>query len=533
MPGRLPSAVPSRDRPAPRAVTGGGGRGDADAAAAAIPTARELWMAVHLPAYVVESLRIPATNADRAPLPGSRPLAVVEPERGAQVIRACDATAAAAGVVPGMSFNSALALLPALEVRAREERLERALLEVVATHALEFTPRVNLDPPDGVLLEVRGSLRLFGGARPLCARLRERLKSLGLEPRIALAPAPLAALWLARAGEEVVLSRLDALPGRLGRLPLACTRWPERRLQSFATMGVRTLGDCLRLPRDGAARRFEPSMLRDLDRALGRVADPRATFVPARRFATRRDLEPEIDDAGRLAQVLEPLISELCAFLRLRGHAIEALGVRFVHRDAPATCLRQRFAEPVNDAGRIMALLRERLSRVELPCPVRQVRLRSGPLVEARAEAADLLARDRRDASGVPQLVERLRARLGTEAVHGVCLVPEHRPESAWQKSGEVSTDRARKRGASPSLLPAERPLWLLAEPQALAGDRVPSYHGPLELEEGPERIESGWWDGRDVRRDYYVARTRGGMRLWIFRERRAGGGWFLHGVFG
>jgi len=426
-------------------VTGGGGRGDADAAAPAISTARELWIAVHLPAYVIESLCIPATNAGQAP-PGSRSLAVVELERGAQVIRACDATAAAAGVIPGMSLNSALALLPLLEVRARDRRLERALLEIVATRALEFTPRVNLDPPDGVLLEVRGSLRLFGGARPLFARLRERLQSLGLEPRIALAPAPLAALWLARAGEEVMLRRLDALPGRLGRLPLACTRWPERRLQSLATMGVRTLGDCLRLPRDGAARRFEPSMLRDLDRALGRVPDPRATFVPPRRFATRRDLEPEIGDAGRLAQALEPLIVELCAFLGSRGHAIEALGVRLEHRNAPATCLRQRFAEPVNDAVRIAGLLSERLSRTVLPCPVRQIRLRSGPLVEARGAVADLLARDRRDASAVPQLVERLRARLGTEAVHGVCLVPEHRPESAWQKSGDASIDRARKR---------------------------------------------------------------------------------------
>jgi protein ImuB len=49
----------------------------------------------------------------------------------------------------------------------------------------------------------------------------------------------------------------------------------------------------------------------------------------------------------------------------------------------------------------------------------------------------------------------------------------------------------------------------------------------------GPERIETGWWDGHDVRRDYYVAWTRAGIRLWIFRERPPGGGWFLHGVFG
>jgi protein ImuB len=70
------------------------------------------------------------------------------------------------------------------------------------------------------------------------------------------------------------------------------------------------------------------------------------------------------------------------------------------------------------------------------------------------------------------------------------------------------------------------RPLWMLAEPQPLDG-----WEGTLIT--GPERIESGWWDGHDVRRDYYVARSRAGVRLWIFRERPPGQGWFLHGVFG
>jgi protein ImuB len=176
--------------------------------------------------------------------------------------------------------------------------------------------------------------------------------------------------------------------------------------------------------------------------------------------------------------------------------------------------------------SRIAALLRERLARAELPGPVRSVRLRGGPLVEARTEAGDLFARGRH-AAAVPQLVERLRARLGAEAVHGLCLVPEHRPEKNGDIllfSAAVSGHRpvATKTGECPHF---SRPVWLLTEPQPL--------EDALEIEDGPERIESGWWDGHDVRRDYYVARTPAGVRLWIFRERRAPGRWFLHGVFG
>jgi protein ImuB len=176
-------------------------------------------------------------------------------------------------------------------------------------------------------------------------------------------------------------------------------------------------------------------------------------------------------------------------------------------------------------------LLHERLARTVLPAPVRAIRLASGPLVELPEAPRELFAVDRR-ASGtaLPPLVERLRARLGVEAVHGLCLVPEHRPESAWRVSEPLSQEGRRPvvRRVAPG--EAARPLWLLPEPQP--------YAGPLAIEDGPERIESGWWDGRDVARDYYVARNPAGVRLWVFRERRraaaAGGAeWFLHGFFG
>ena len=98
---------------------------------------------------------------------------------------------------------------------------------------------------------------------------------------------------------------------------------------------------------------------------------------------------------------------------------------------------------------------------------------------------------------------------------------------------GDVIRSGLRTRENVPLFHRYLRPVWLLAEPQRLEGEEQPRYQGALELEEGPERIESGWWDGRDVRRDYYVARTPAGVRVWIFRERRTPGGWFLHGVFG
>jgi protein ImuB len=430
--------------------------------------------------------------------------------------------------LPGVVHDSQQAVL-------RDPRRERALLESVARLGIRFTPRVSIEPPDAVLFEVRGSLRLFGGVRALREQVRGQLDSAGITGCLALTPTPLAALWFARAGQEVALRRADSLAGRLAPLPLAVTRWPERSVHLLATMGVRTLGDCQRLPRDGFARRFEPRMLAMLDRATGRLPDPRSAFRSGEKFVTRRELEPELVDVRQIEAVIVPLLGELCAFLRQRCRGVQALEVRLLHRDAPATRLRLGFVEPVSEPRRIGGMLRERLARVELPGPVRTVRLASGPLVELPEAPTELFARDRRESgAAVPQLVEQLRSRLGVEAVHGLCLVPEHRPESAWRAS---EPGPARGHAPAGQRVDAVRPLWLLAEPQPLAGGEHPRYEGALEFEAGPECIESGWWDGKDIARDYYVARTAAGARLWVFRERRrrrdGGSGWFLHGVFG
>jgi protein ImuB len=47
----------------------------------------------------------------------------------------------------------------------------------------------------------------------------------------------------------------------------------------------------------------------------------------------------------------------------------------------------------------------------------------------------------------------------------------------------------------------------------------------------GPERIETAWWRGESVRRDYYRVEIPTGQRYWLFRELRTWK-WFLQGTF-
>ncbi len=509
---------------------------------------RELWLAIHLPSLLLDSLRDVVLA-----LPGRPPVAIVDLERNGKVVRACAEAVQVAGVREGMSINAALALVPGLHALARDARRERQLLEAVAQRGVRFTPRVSLEPPDGVVLEVRGSLRLFGGARQLCLRLQQELAdATGAAVRFAITPSPLASLWFARTGplgaRPVFVRHRDELAARLAPLPLGCTRWPERSIEVLGTMGVRTVGECLRLPRAGFARRFGQELLATLDRATGRVQEPRAAYAASERFVARCDVEPEIADTARLGLALDPLLEELCRFLRERGRGVQAIEVQLRHRAAPVTRVRLRFVQPVGAQRRRMAeLLRERLSPLVLPQPVRNVRLLSGPLIDLQADAIELFAHDRRESGEhLPQLVERLRARLGNDAVHGLACVPEHRPEAAWRAVEPATTPQAGKKARGSAVMTRQstasrpeartanaearrtRPVWLLDQPEPCTVDR-------LVLEEGPECIESGWWDGHDVARDYYVARNPQGARLWVFRNRRettADAGWFLHGWF-
>ncbi len=439
-----------------------------------------------------------------------------------------------------MTLAAALAAAPHIEPRPRDATRERELMQHLAALACEFTPQVSIESPDGLLLEIKPSIALFGGLRELCRRLRNvcradaLLTQLRAAPHFTLAPTALAALAAARAGARCFITDPAVLPARLKPLPLAVLRWPEEHIARLAAMGVRTLGELLRLPRTGFARRFGPQLLADLDRLLGKRADPRARLAPRERYRGTLDLDHEIEDHERILQALAPLLGQLEQFLRARQRGVTALQCRFHHYRAAPTLCTLRLAAPEAGAERFTCLLRERLASLVLPEPVRRCELRGGALRPLSLASRSLWSPGEHghvSAGEMPSLVEHLRARLGAQALYGIRRVPEHRPERAWCMAEPVIA------GTRPDAAEActrGRPMWLLAAPQPLESQRGrPRHGGALQLLEGPERIESGWWDGGDIRRDYYVAKDVTGAVLWIYRECNGARHWFLHGIFG
>jgi len=423
-----------------------------------------------------------------------------------------------------------------------KESAAAAMLQRLGACALQFTSLVSIEMPNALLLEIKGSVKLFGSLPDLHARMDAAWSGLELRAQGAIAPTALAALWCARVGKRACIEEAGALTGELAQLPLGCTAWDVQRLETLHAMGVTRVGELLRLPRSGLARRLGPAAVLDLDMALARQAAPRRAFIPRERFRERCDFETEIETVVYLQKALEPLVERCAKFLRERQAGVQALELRLRHRVKPMTRVRLGLASITGEQRRLSDVLEGKLNRLELSAPVRGMELLSGSLRPLSAASVDAFAGGISAGEAVPHLVERLRARLGETAVYGVISVPEHRPEAAWQRVQELSFSVTGVRGLRVPAVSTTglqddvpRPVWLLEVPLPLSSELQPAPHGGLILEQGPERIESGWWDGKDVARDYYIARrvhgARQGARWWVFQERRTKS-WYLHGVF-
>jgi protein ImuB len=365
------------------------------------------------------------------------PRAVVDVFSGRPCIVSCDASARSAGIYPGQSEHAARALVPDLHTVMRSIQRESAASERLAGWAMQYGPIVSPEPPQDLFLEVRGSLKLFGGIERLSQRIRADLAGLGYSAQVGIAPTASAARVLARAGEGTVVEEASRLPGVLARSPLTLMAWDESVLKRARGFGARELGDLIRLPRDGLAKRLGRRVLDDLDRTLGRRADPRQSYQPPTRYRGRLDLVHEQEDLGRIHEGLKRLLAELSGMLLARQCGVQRLRLVLLHRDAADSRLDLELSGPSRDPVHLAGLFAERMARWELPAPVSELVLISGSLFDLDPGAESLFHRSvlpPTETDGtLPALVERMKARLGSGAVQGLTLISEHRPEVAWR----------------------------------------------------------------------------------------------------
>lgn len=443
----------------------------------------------------------------------------------------------------GQKLSTALGLQPGLAVFERETTRENAALESLACWAGRFSPTVSLASPAGLLLEIGGCLRLFGGVEAIVDAVLAGCAEQSYSTRWSVAPSPLGARWLAQAGASQTHQEVVTMQAALAALPCAVPAWPAEVENRLASFGLKHLGDLLALPSASMRQRIGNGPLDDLLRAWGELPDLQLPFIFPEKFSIEIELPARVEHAEALAFAGQRLFAALAGWLHGRQLLVRACTLQLKHDDGSLSPLVLRFAEPAADEGRFLRLLREHLSRLQLTAPVEALRLQADEVVNKPGVSEHLF--DQAPAGeGVLACLERLRARLGEVAVQVLGQKADYRPECATlglDASLDFSlpgpSTAALSKPGDQEACKASRPLWLLPEPQALS-ERVgnPQWHGPLKLLSRAERLESGWWDegerasAGDVRRDYFVARNPLGQWAWVFRDAE---GWYLHGLFG
>ena len=484
-----------------------------------------LWLALHFRHLPLEVF----TRGTR----GGQPMAVISGAESGAIVVAANRPAQAHGVSAGMGVAAACALVAGLHTIVKDTVREHATLARIAAWSLQFTSLVSIAETNDVLLEIEGSLKLFGGLGKLHRHIARGVAELGFNASIACAPTPLAALWFARAGLEIRVQHRDALRHALEKLPVdvLCENGITRAM--LDNFGARTLGECLRLPRNGLARRAGQRLLDNLDRALGLQPDPRLPFVAPQTYRAALPLPAPVAQADALLFAARRLLAELCGWLSASGHGVLRPRFEFIHEKQIVTIITLELASASRDLDHLTSLLRERLARTELPCAAIEIAIASGTVTPLASRNLAFLPDSAAQTESASRLVERLNARLGAHTICGLTPHADYRPERAWRACRPGTA--AGKTTAPVSAQPLTRPLWLLTTPRPLREtNAAPHDHDgdPLSLLAGPERIEAGWWDGRHVARDYFVARNTAHSLLWVYRERNDTARWYLHGFF-
>jgi len=358
----------------------------------------------------------------------------------------------------------------------------------------------------------------------------------------------------------------------LAPLPVAALRLSDPTVELLAELGVRRIGPLLALSRTALHSRFGPETLRRVDETLAAAADVVTTHKTVEPPRAERALEFPTDRRDVIEAISQPLLAGLTAALAGRGEGILRLECRLGRQGAEAIGFEVGLFRPAACARHVLELVRLRLDALEAPATPREALWsREAPVESVRftvTAAANLGLEQRRlfaadDSRAAPRelaaLVDRLASRLGRQAVARPVAVADAQPEYACQyppldepahrptRRSRPAARRLRPPASSlkpqaSSLAPGARPLRLLATAEPLAATSTGPDGPPAKLdfaghEEritrawGPERIETGWWRGRCVRRDYYRVETARGSRFWVFR-RLTDGRWFLHGEF-
>lgn len=477
---------------------------------------------------------------------------------GNQAVVACCHKAISHGVRPGMPLVEAQSLVRGLGVVAYEPKADHESLVKWAEACERFSPRVAVEEgvePESLFLDISNLGHLGKSEGQLVGQVSRFFTSRGYLVWSGVGET-VGAAWAAAhfgGGKDCekqntkckmqIAKPLDStFEFANSALPVQSLRIGDETAATLRELGIETVGQLVALPREELAVRFGEELLRRLDQWAGtgrEVIEPRRARAA---LEASYELEEPTGDRGVLVHVLKQLLDELSRQLTVRDQGAVLLACSLYLASVSPLLLRVGLLQPSANARQLLELIELQLEALQLEAEVERVELRvvvAGRLAERQGE----LFANRRptDLHQLAVLVNRLSSRLGADCV----LRAESRASPIPERAVRFMPAVAKSRGGQRAPRRESRaaiPLLLYSQPRLLDVVCVASGGSPqvvwfagrreaIVACVGPERLETLWWRGPSVQRDYYRVTTEGGMHLWMFR-RLQDGRWFLHGIF-
>ncbi len=429
---------------------------------------------------------------------------------------------------------------------------DRRALERLAAEGERFSPAVALedtDEPESLLFDVTGLALLWGedGERRLTAAVLGWALAQRFDVAVALAPtiglALAAARYVSREAGPVLLSG-DNAPAFAAQMPVEALRIDVRSIEGLHRLGVQSIGQLLDLPRASLPSRFGAVLARRLDQMLGDAPEPVESFRGEPPLLALWEFESAVACAESLQRVRQELLSRVAEQMkRRRCGALRVLIEHLLDGDgsAPVRVVLRLF-RPTASARELAELATLHLDGVRFPHAVRAVRVLVGATAPIDSRQQTLFDCERRDdPHALALLINRLASRVGVERVTRVAKRQSIDPRRAYALA--PATDFAAQAFVlTPLQIQKARrlPLWMTPETEPVMVETNPhgepvalcycGWHDVARLW-GPERIETGWWRGRSVRRDAWWVELGDGSRLWLHCDLRRRE-WYLAGRF-
>lgn len=451
----------------------------------------------------------------------SGPFAIISEDKNAWRVAHTNEAALKAGVSTGQPLADARAICPDLLSEPSDPVREGLLLRAIWRWADCLSPRVALDAPDGLLLDVAGCAHLFGGEQAMGGETLVRLGNLSLAAHLGFADTKGAARALARYSQDKVAI---AAPGHtaqaLSMLPIGALDIDPELSGDLARAGLTSIGQLYEQSSSELARRFGLSLTRALGRVTGQSPDPVTPKAADPVYAARMTLPEPIGFLDDLNGVLERLGERVCARL-----CEDQFGARQFHLtvrcvDTGDHHLSIRFARPCFELDPILRQFSHPLSKLEIEYGADWFRLVASHIEPIRLRQMSM-GEDAKRQSHRLQLIETLGNRLGFDHVRIFHPINSHLPEYEAEQVEAVQ--------AEPVAWPKgirERPIRLFQPPEYIKTEtpgRPPRSFTWRRLAfethtaSGPERLTPRWHVDEDLRtRDYWRVQTAQGRRLWL-----------------